>query len=73
LWTGLTLSVNEIIDAGEVVVTLGSYAGVRRSTGRSFEAPYVHVWRFGTHGSIVECQVHTDTHQWCMALGTTPT
>ncbi len=64
----MTLTADEMIDGGDAVVTLGRYAGTGKATGQTFVAPFVHVWRFGPSGSIVECQVHTDTYAWCRAL-----
>jgi ketosteroid isomerase-like protein len=42
------------------VFVLGDYDGTHRGTGRSFHAPFVHVWRFdGDH--VAGFASHTDT------------
>ena len=50
----------EYICDGDVVVALGEYSGTYKATGKSFRAPFVHVWRL-RHGSLVRFRQHTDT------------
>jgi ketosteroid isomerase-like protein len=49
-----------LLDAGEAVVALGRYQGVAKTTGRSIEVPFVHVWRM-RDDRIVALEQHTDT------------
>jgi len=35
---------DEIIDGGDRLVTLGRYTGTHATTGKSFDAAYAHVW-----------------------------
>ncbi len=42
------------------MVALGEYSGAYRATGKSFKAPFVHVWRF-RNGKVVSFDRHTDT------------
>ncbi|MFJ3957355.1 nuclear transport factor 2 family protein [Arthrobacter sp. NPDC090010] len=44
-WDGYTLAVDEVIDAGDVVLGIGTYSGTYIRTGRSFTARVAHVWR----------------------------
>jgi ketosteroid isomerase-like protein len=42
------------------VVALGEYSGTYKATGKSFRAPFVHVWRL-QNGTLVKFRQHTDT------------
>ena len=53
-------------DDGLVVVT-GHYRGTARSTGRPYEAEFVHLWRV-TGGQITWLHQYTDTARWHEAL-----
>jgi len=59
-WDGFTVVPQEYIAAADTVVALGEYSGTYKATGKSFRAPFVHVWKFGA-GRIVSFQQHTDT------------
>src|SRR5213076_2928617 len=48
------------VDDGEHVVVLGTYRGTFAKTGKSIEAPFVHVWR-GRPDKLTSFAVHTDT------------
>ena len=58
----------EIFDAGDVVFATGVYRGVTKS-GRTLEADFAHIWRFGADGKITGFRTYTDTHLWLEALG----
>ncbi|UJW31282.1 nuclear transport factor 2 family protein [Saccharothrix sp. AJ9571] len=45
-WEGYTFTLEELHDAGDAVLGLGSYQGKHRRTGRSFTARVAHVWKF---------------------------
>jgi ketosteroid isomerase-like protein len=48
-----------VADAGTVVV-IGEYSGTCRATGKSFTAPYVHVWKLAGE-KVISFVQHTDT------------
>jgi ketosteroid isomerase-like protein len=48
-----------VADAGTVVV-LGDYSGTCKATGRSFSAPFAHVWTL-RDGKVATFRQHTDT------------
>ncbi len=59
-WEGFAAVPQEFIAQGETVVSLGEYSGKHKATGKSFRAPFVHVWRL-QDGKIHRFQQHTDT------------
>lgn len=59
-WEGFSAVPAQLIAEGDTVVAIGTYAGRYRATGKSFEAPFVHVWTL-VDGRIVRFQQHTDT------------
>lgn len=59
-WEGFAAVPAEFVAQGETVVTLGEYSGKYRATGKSFRAPFVHVWRL-RDGKIHQFRQHTDT------------
>jgi len=59
-WDGYSAVAHEFVTQGDTVVALGEYSGAYRATGKSFKAPFVHVWRF-RNGKVVSFDQHTDT------------
>jgi ketosteroid isomerase-like protein len=59
---GLTIQVDELLDAGNKVAMLGRYHGVRKSTGKGFHAQVAHVWTM-TDGRASKFQQYLDTYQ----------
>jgi ketosteroid isomerase-like protein len=59
-WTGYAAVPNELLESGDTVVALGEYSGTYNATGKSFKAPFAHVWRFGGT-SITSFMQYTDT------------
>lgn len=59
-WKGYAAVPHEFIAQGETVVALGEYSGTYKATGKSFKAPFAHVWRF-RDGLVSSFQQHTDT------------
>lgn len=43
-WSKFTVTPEQFISEGDIVVSLGQYAGTYRATGREFRAPCAHVW-----------------------------
>jgi ketosteroid isomerase-like protein len=66
---GFTVTPNEIVDGGDIVCTIGVYAGKGATTAIEFTADFVHVWRFGPTGKITGFRTYTDTHIWREVLG----
>jgi ketosteroid isomerase-like protein len=59
-WDGYTVAAHELIAEADTVVALGEYSGTFKATGKSFSAPFVHVWKLsGDH--ITSFRQHTDT------------
>ncbi|WP_194755966.1 nuclear transport factor 2 family protein [Aliidiomarina indica] len=50
----------EIIADQNTVVALGEYSGTHHATGKSFKAPFAHVWKF-RDGKAIFFQQYTDT------------
>jgi len=61
-WDGFTVTIDEILDAGETILALGRYSGVYKTTGKAMNAQLAHVWRI-KDGKIEQFQQYTDTAQ----------
>lgn len=59
-WDGYSVVPQEYVASGETVVALGEYSGTYKATGKSFRAPFVHVWKFAG-GKVATFVQHTDT------------
>ena len=59
-WDGYAAVPHELIASADTVVALGEYSGTYKATGKSFKAPFVHVWKFGGD-HVVSFRQHTDT------------
>jgi uncharacterized protein len=44
-WKGFAAVPDEFIDGGDTIVALGKYSGTYKSTGKSFQANFAHVWK----------------------------
>ena len=44
-WEGFTVVVDEVLDAGDTVIGIGTYSGTNRITGKGFSARFTHIWR----------------------------
>lgn len=67
---GFNLAVDDVIDGGDAICTTGTYRGTAVGTGSELNAPFVHVWRFGSDGKVTGFRTHTDTYLYRQALGT---
>ncbi len=66
-WDGFSVTPHEFIAANDRVVSLGTYAGTFKKTGRSFSAEFAHVWT--VHGDkLVRFDMYTDTAKVLEAL-----
>ncbi len=59
-WDAYAAVPDEFIANDNTVVALGKYSGKYKATGKRFEAPFVHVWKF-LDGKVISFQQHTDT------------
>ena len=59
-WDGFAAVPHEFVAEGDTVVALGEYSGTYRATGKSFRAPFAHVWKF-RDGRAYSFHQHTDT------------
>ena len=67
-WTSYTAQPAEFLECGDTVVVLGEYRGAHRASGKSFKAPFAHVWRFAG-GKIAAFQLYADTVLVQRAMG----
>lgn len=59
-WEGFTAKPAEFVCEGSSVVAIGEYSATFKATGKSFKAPFVHVWKFDGE-TIASFHQHTDT------------
>ena len=59
-WEGFQTTPDEFVDGGETIVVLGHYSGTYKATGKSFQAPFAHVWKVRDEKAIRYVQ-YTDT------------
>jgi ketosteroid isomerase-like protein len=59
-WASFAMDVDEILDAGDTVVGVGTYSGTGRESGNAMRARVVHVFRF-REGKIAAFEQFTDT------------
>lgn len=59
-WSSFAITPEQFVCEGDVVISLGQYAGTWRTTGRGFRAPYAHVWTL-RDGKISSFRQFTDT------------
>jgi uncharacterized protein len=59
-WDGYTAVPHEFVATGGTVVALGTYSGKYKKTGKSFSAPFAHIWKF-QGGKVASFQQITDT------------
>ena len=59
-WDGYSAVPHEFISEGDTVVSIGEYSGKYKATGKSFRAPFAHVWKV-QNGKIVRFRQFTDT------------
>jgi hypothetical protein len=59
-WDAFSAKAHEFIAQGDRVVSLGTYSGTFKKTGRSFSAAFAHVWSV-RGGKLAKFNMHTDT------------
>jgi ketosteroid isomerase-like protein len=66
-WQVFQIDVDELLDAGDTVVMVGSYRGEYRETGKAMTARVVHLWRL-RDGKAVGFEQFVDTLKVAEAL-----
>jgi len=59
-WDGFSAEAHEFITEGDRVVSLGTYSGTFKKTGRPFSAAFAHIWTVDGD-KLVKFNMHTDT------------
>jgi ketosteroid isomerase-like protein len=59
-WDGYKHDLDELFDAGDVIVATGTYSGTYKATGQSFSCRVVHLWRLENE-KVVAFEQFTDT------------
>lgn len=59
-WDNFTAHVDQFIDSGDVVVTLGTDSGIYQATGKQMSAPTASVWTL-ENGKVVKFRQYIDT------------
>jgi ketosteroid isomerase-like protein len=59
-WDEFSAKAHEFIAEGDRVVSLGTYSGTFKKTGRSFSAAFAHVWTV-RGDKLARFNMHTDT------------
>jgi ketosteroid isomerase-like protein len=59
-WDSYSAVPEEFVAEGDKVIALGTYSGKYKATGKSFSAPFAHVWTL-RDGKAVKFQQYTDT------------
>jgi ketosteroid isomerase-like protein len=59
-WDNYQAVPQEFVATGDTVVALGTYSGTYRQTGKSFTAPFAHVWKY-RDGKVASFEQITDT------------
>jgi ketosteroid isomerase-like protein len=60
-WDGFTAQVEEVISAGDQVITLGRDSGTFKATGKSMTAPTASIWTISPQGKVVKFVQYIDT------------
>jgi uncharacterized protein len=66
-WEGFAVTPEELLDAGDRVVGLGTYTGTYHATRMGVRAQFAHVWGV-RDGKVVSFQQYTDTKQFADAV-----
>ena len=66
-WDSYRVAPDEFLDAGERIVALGNYSGSYKTTGKSINVPFAHVWTL-ENGKVKKFVQYTDTLKVSEAL-----
>nr|WP_293099806.1 nuclear transport factor 2 family protein [Okeania sp. SIO2F4] len=67
-WDNFTAHVDEFIDAGDIVVTLGTDSAIYKATGKKMIAPTASIWTL-KNGKVVKFRQYIDTLAVVNAIG----
>jgi len=67
LYSEFKAEIEDIIDGGSGVTGVGTYRGVLKSNGESFEIPFCHIW-YLKNGQIVRMRHFVNTLKMAYAL-----
>ena len=59
-WDNFTADVDQFIDAGDIVVTLGTDSGTYKATGKKMRAPTASIWTL-KNGKVIKFRQYIDT------------
>lgn len=59
-WDGFAVKLEDVLDAGDHVVTRGRYTGAYKATGKPINAQFAHVWKI-VDGKVSSFQQYVDT------------
>ncbi|WP_033346607.1 nuclear transport factor 2 family protein [Catenuloplanes japonicus] len=66
-WAHIAVEVDEFVESGDTVVSLGRYVGTTRTSGIEFAAPFAHVSRVHD-GRLTNVSQYVDTHMLDRAI-----
>ncbi len=66
-WEGFRFELEQLLDAGQHAVAIGSYHGTHRKTGKAMQARVAHVWEV-SGGKIVRFEQFADTQRLALAM-----
>ncbi len=67
-WESFDAVLEQVVDAGEVVVARGRYVGQAQGTRRPLDVPFAHFWEFAGGRQAVRFRQFVDTQGWNDAL-----
>ncbi len=59
-WDNFTAVPSEFVSEGATAIALGEYSATYKATGKSFKAPFAHVWKI-RDGKVASFHQYTDT------------
>ena len=62
-----TFKLEQLLDAGEYAVGIGTYSATHKTTRKSFEARVVHVWQVRSE-KVLRFEQFTDTHLIALSM-----
>ena len=66
-WEGWRMTLDEVLDAGDHVVVLGTESGTHKRTGRRAQVMAAHVFRL-RNAKVVQFTDYVDTHEVARAM-----
>jgi uncharacterized protein len=67
-WDGFAVAPEEVLDAGDKVITHGYYSGTYKKNRQPLRAQFAHFFTF-RDGKVVKFQQYTDTAQFSQVTG----